>query len=289
MRRPTAAHNRNNEVYLEKEFRRASPPFASYRTAANRTDAADCRGCGPAWSCYGSSLAFHDGRDIPTNQPSRMANPRRHYSRNGSRGNGDGKSSFLGVVYRRNFGHSDRIRSAADRDLGARDVRSLGEGIERPQSRVDCRPPLRGRDPTADAMGSHLLSAAVQHGVHAGDLPAHEKSVDPSVMCADSRRVHAALRARRALFRFGAALGTNSFGGGIRQSLALACQQLLPADPRSSESPGSPPAANTRVSGERIPYTAHAWSIALRTRMRTRGLVNNYRIKPPAKAGEVAP
>src|SRR5579863_729355 len=178
MRRPTAAHTSNEHVYSEKEFRRASPPFASYRTAANRTDAADYCGYGPTWSGHGSGLAFYDGRDISADQPARLADADRHYSRNGSRGNGDGKSSFLGVVYRRNFGHSDRIRSAADRDLGARDVRSLGEGIERPQSRVDCRPPLRGCDPTADAMGSHVLGAAVQHGVHAGDLPAHEKSAD---------------------------------------------------------------------------------------------------------------
>src|SRR3984957_6560789 len=69
MRRPTVAHTRKEHVYSEKEFRRASPPFASYRTAANRTDAADYCGYGPAWSGNGSGLAFYDGRDFPGSDP----------------------------------------------------------------------------------------------------------------------------------------------------------------------------------------------------------------------------
>ncbi len=38
---------------------------------------------------------------------------------------GDGKPNVLGLVYRRDPWHRDRLRRAADRDLGARHVRGV--------------------------------------------------------------------------------------------------------------------------------------------------------------------
>ena len=70
----------------------------------------------------------------------------RHHPRDGSRRHGDGKSHVLGVVPRRNSRHRNRLRSAANRDLGTRDVRRLGEKGGRTQPRSDGGSPLRGRN-----------------------------------------------------------------------------------------------------------------------------------------------
>src|SRR6202049_4654862 len=209
-----------------------------------------------------------------------MVGAGRHHSRDGSRRNGNGESHVVGVVHRRDSGHCDRIRSAANRDLGSRHVRRLGEDGERTQSRADCRSPVRGRHTAADAVGRDLLGAALQHGVHAGGVPPDEKSAGASALRADSRRVRAALRARCTLLRSGAALGADSAAGAVCEPVPLEGQQLPAAGPRSAGPFGSTPARDCRGShmipraaavrrefaaSERIPYTAHVAPTVVRT------------------------
>src|SRR5690349_17625921 len=73
----------------------------------------------------GAELAVHDRRDRTADQHPRVADAHRGNSRDGARRHGDGKSSFVGVVYCRDLRDCHRVRRSADRRLGSLHVRSL--------------------------------------------------------------------------------------------------------------------------------------------------------------------
>src|ERR1039457_3335187 len=68
------------------------------------------------------------------------------------------------------------------------------------QRRFNGGSPVRGRDAATDAVGCHVFSVAVQHGVHHGGVSVDQKPADPSAVCAHTCAVRAAVRSRRTVF-----------------------------------------------------------------------------------------
>ncbi len=117
---------------------------------------------------------FLTGATSLSDQHSRLADPGRDHPGDGARGHGDGKSARLGVVH---WGHPrdrDRLRCAADRELGARHVRSVSDGGAQRRTHggraafvAVTRPPMR--------WGRHFLRPHVQPRLHDGGIPPHEE------------------------------------------------------------------------------------------------------------------
>ena len=76
-------------------------------------------------SCFGADIAIPDWSDSSAEQHSGLADPYRRDSHYGARGNGDGKSTCLGLVPWGDPWNRDRLRCTADRELGALDVRGI--------------------------------------------------------------------------------------------------------------------------------------------------------------------
>ena len=72
------------------------------------------------------NLSIPHRRNGPAVEHSRLADAHCHHPRHGAGGHGDGKSNFVGLVYRGNIGNCYRLRRSTDCDLGARDVRRVG-------------------------------------------------------------------------------------------------------------------------------------------------------------------
>src|SRR5260370_30802901 len=88
-------------------------------------------------------------------------------------------------------------------------------------------------------MGCGLRGAAVQPRLHHGSLSIDEESTDAAVECADSRSLHAAVRARSPFLRSGAAVGAYPHARAPGQPAYLESEQLQPADDRSVRQQGS--------------------------------------------------
>src|SRR5579872_6560512 len=74
-----------------------------------------------------ANIPVHDRCDLAAVESPRLADADRRNTRDGVGSNGDGKPNVMGVVYRRNIRHRDRIRRAADRGVGAGNVWSMTE------------------------------------------------------------------------------------------------------------------------------------------------------------------
>ncbi len=80
---------------------------------------------------------------------------------------GHGESAFLGLVPVRRTGYRDRIRGAADCDLGALAVRRLRAAMAQDFIRTHFGHAVRGCDPATHALGRDLCGTDIQSGVYA--------------------------------------------------------------------------------------------------------------------------
>ncbi len=143
-----------------------------------------------------SGVTVSDGRELAPDEHSGLADAHRHHSDHGPRWNGDGESNVLGMVHGRDHWNRHFVWRSPDRDLGPRYVRRLIRH-ERTKRGTHCRRSVCGGHAAADAVGCHLLGAALQRSLYNGGLSPHQESPDVADCGANSWNLRAPVRAGR--------------------------------------------------------------------------------------------
>src|SRR5437773_4315283 len=132
-------------------------------------DSCSARGAPLApWLRVRAGLALHDRRDGAPDQHSRLAHASCDHLGHGLGRHGYGESHLLGLVHGCDLGYRDFLWCAADCDLGPWNVRSV-KGHERTEPGPDDGSTLCRCDPSADALGSHVLRTTREWRLHHGD------------------------------------------------------------------------------------------------------------------------